>query len=152
MASSRLARHIRAPRSRVYQALIDPDAIEKWDAPDGMTCEVHEFEAREGGRFRISLKYEEPTGAGKTTSQTDTYHGYIARLVPDEMVVEVIEFETTDPSLQGQMTTTITLSDKDGGTLVEAAHENLPPGLSPADNELGWRMALDNLAALVEAA
>jgi hypothetical protein len=26
----------------------------------------------------------------------------------------------------------------------------LPPGLSPADNETGWRMALAKLAALVE--
>ncbi len=28
---------------------------------------------------------------------------------------------------------------------------NLPPGLSPADNETGWRMALENLARFVEA-
>jgi hypothetical protein len=26
-----------------------------------------------------------------------------------------------------------------------------PPGLSPADNQTGWQMALDKLAALVEA-
>ncbi len=29
-------------------------------------------------------------------------------------------------------------------------HEGLPPGLSVADNELGWRMSLGKLAALVE--
>jgi hypothetical protein len=29
-------------------------------------------------------------------------------------------------------------------------HDDLPPGVLPADNELGWRMALDKLAALVE--
>jgi hypothetical protein len=29
-------------------------------------------------------------------------------------------------------------------------HDNLPRGVSPADNEMGWRMALDKLAALVE--
>jgi len=29
-------------------------------------------------------------------------------------------------------------------------HENLPPGLSPADNELGWTMSIAKLAALVE--
>jgi NADPH:quinone reductase-like Zn-dependent oxidoreductase len=28
--------------------------------------------------------------------------------------------------------------------------ENLPPGVSPADNELGWRMSIDKLAELVE--
>jgi hypothetical protein len=29
-------------------------------------------------------------------------------------------------------------------------HEGLPPGVSPADNEIGWQMALAKLAALVE--
>jgi hypothetical protein len=27
----------------------------------------------------------------------------------------------------------------------------VPPGVSPVDNELGWRRSLDKLAALVEA-
>jgi hypothetical protein len=65
--------------------------------------------------------------------------------------VEVDEFETADPELQGKMTVTITLVDKDGGTEVAGRHEGLPPGISLADNELGWRMALRKLAALVEA-
>jgi hypothetical protein len=30
-------------------------------------------------------------------------------------------------------------------------NDRLPPGLSPADNEIGWRKALAKLAALVEA-
>ena len=73
-------------------------------------------------------------------------------MVPDdEVVVEVMEFETADDSMRGEMTVTFTLTDADGGTDVLAVHDNLPPGLSPADNETGWRMALDKLAALVEA-
>src|SRR5262245_23745948 len=114
--------------------------------PPGMTSHVHAFDAREGGTFRISLTYDAPTGTGKTTAQTDTYHGRFVKLVPDEQVVEVIEFETDDPALRGEMTITITLSDADSGTDVLAVHDNLPPGVSPADNELGWRLSLDNLA------
>lgn len=48
------------------------------------------------------------------------------------------------------MTVTITLLDRNGGTEVVGQHEGLPPGVSLADNELGWRMALRKLAALVE--
>ena len=77
--------------------------------------------------------------------------GHFAELVPDERVVEVVEFETTDPALRGEMTITTTLADADGGTEVLAVHEGLPPGLSSADNEAGWREALERLAALVEA-
>ena len=134
----------------VYNALIDPDAIVKWKVPSGMTCHVHEFEGREGGTFRISLSYD-TVGIGKTTARTDTYHGRFVKLVPDELLVEVDEFETADPAMRGEMTITITLSDADGGTDVLGVHEGLPPGVSAADNEAGWRSALERLAALVEA-
>jgi uncharacterized protein YndB with AHSA1/START domain len=117
-----------------------------------MTSHVHAFDAREGGAFRISLTYDAPTGAGKSTAHTDTYHGRFIRLVPDEEVVEVVEFETADPALQGEMTITISLAEADGGTEILAVHDRLPPGLSPADNETGWRSSLAKLAALVEAA
>lgn len=70
-------------------------------------------------------------------------------LVPDTLIVEVDEFETADPALRGEMTSTIELFDAGDATEVVATHEGLPPALSLADNEIGWRMALDKLAALV---
>src|SRR4051794_11504768 len=116
-----------------------------------MTSQVHEFDGREGGLLRISLTYDAPDRAGKTTSHTDTYTGRFAELVPDERVVEVDEFETDDPALCGEMTITITLSDAaDGGTALVAVHDGLPSGVRPEDNELGWREALDRLAVPVE--
>ena len=150
-ARTRLGRHVHAPRADVYRALLDARAVATWMVPTGMTSRVHRFDAREGGSFRISLTYDEPTGTGKTTAHTDTYHGHFVRLVPDEQVVEVLEFETDDPDMRGEMRITFTLTDADGGTDVLAVHDDLPPGLSPADNEIGWRMALDKLAAFVEA-
>jgi uncharacterized protein YndB with AHSA1/START domain len=151
MAATRLRQRLEAPRARVYSALLDPEAIRAWMVPDGMTSVVHEFEAREGGAFRVSLTYREPTVAGKTTARTDTYHGRFLALVPDERVVEVLEFETGDPSLQGRMTITFELADADGGgTELLALHDDLPPGLSPAANEEGWRESLGKLAALLQ--
>lgn len=118
--------------------------------PDGMTSVVHLFEPVEGGRFRISLTYVAPTTTGKTTPQTDTFHGRFERLVPDTEVVQVVEFESEDPSMQGEMTITYRLSDVDDGTEVVGIHEGLPPGLSSEANEEGWRMSLDKLAHLLE--
>ena len=150
VSSTRIARHIRAPRAAVYGALVDACAIAVWRVPAGMNAVVHDFDAREGGSFRISLTYDASTGAGKTTAQTDTYHGHFAKLVPNERVVEVLEFETDDPGLRGEMTMTTTLADADGGTDVVVVHEGIPPGVAVADNEIGTRMALDNLSALLE--
>ena len=149
--STRLTQHINAPRAAVYHALLDAHAVATWMVPDGMTSHVHLFEPREDGAFRISLTYDEPTGTGKTTAHTDTYHGRFVRLVPNEQVVEVLEFETADDAMRGEMTVTFTLTDADDGTDVLAVHDHLPPGLSPADNETGWRMSLEKLARLVEA-
>ncbi len=116
-----------------------------------MTSHVHSFEGREGGTFRISLTYDAPTGTGKTTAHTDTYHGRFVKLVKNELVVEADEFETDDPALRGEMLSTIRLADAPGGgTDVVGLHEGLPPGVSAEDNETGWRMALAKLAALAE--
>lgn len=149
--STRMSWHVNAPRSAVYRALLDPDAIARWRVPDGMTSHVHEFEPREGGMFRVSLTYDAPDRTGKSASRTDTYHGHFARLVPDREVVEVMEFETGDPALGSPMTMTTTLTDADGGTEILLVHDGIPASVPPADNEAGTRMALANLAALVEA-
>jgi uncharacterized protein YndB with AHSA1/START domain len=151
MRSTRVSRHINAPRALVYRTLLDACAIPQWKVPEGMTCHVHAFDAREGGAIRVSLTYDEPTETGKTTAHTDTYHGRFAALVPNERIVEVDEFETADPALRGAMTITITLADADSGTDLVGVHEGLPPGVDTADNETGWRLALAKLAALVEA-
>lgn len=151
MSSTRIVRRVNAPREVVYRALLDGRAIGTWMVPVGMTSHVHAFDAREGGSFRISLTYEAPTGIGKTTAHTDTYHGRFVKLVPNERMVEVLEFETEDPSMRGEMSITFTLTEVESGTEVLALHDNVPPGISPSDNEAGWRMSLDKLAALVEA-
>lgn len=152
MYSTRVSRHIKAPRAAVYRALLDPDTIARWRVPAGMSSRVHEFDAREGGSFRISLTYDAVGGIGKSAAHTDTYHGHFRRLVPDQQVVEVFEFETTDPALQGTMTMTTTLTEAgNGATEVLIVHEGIPDAIPAADNETGTRMALANLARLLEA-
>ena len=150
LASTELTRLIRADPARVYAAFLDPEDVRQWMVPDGMTSEVHTFEPREGGRFRISLTYDAPTEAGKSSAQTDTYGGFFAELVPARRVVQRLEFETADPAMQGEMTITIDLRPSRGGTELTAAHTDLPPGLRPEDNELGWSISLAKLALLCE--
>ncbi len=77
--------------------------------PNGMTSQVHAFEPWEGGAFRISLNcdsltYDAPTVVSKTTAQSNTFHGHVVELVPNERVVEVLEFETKDPAMRGETT------------------------------------------------
>jgi uncharacterized protein YndB with AHSA1/START domain len=41
MSSTRISRHVNAPREAVYRALLDARAVSKWKVPTGMTCYVH---------------------------------------------------------------------------------------------------------------
>jgi uncharacterized protein YndB with AHSA1/START domain len=150
MYSTRVTRHVQASPATVYRALLDPAAIAKWRVPDGMSSHVHEFEAREGGAFRVSLTYDAPGSTGKSAARTDTYHGRFLRLVPDAEVVEQFEFEAADPALAGRMTMTTTLTASGDGTDVTIEHRDIPDAIPAADNETGTRMALANLARLVE--
>ena len=61
-------------------------------------------------------------GPAKTAAQTDSYHGRFVKLVTNEQVSEVVECETPDRTLCGEMTTTITLTNVDGGSEILAVH------------------------------
>ena len=150
MQTTLVSRIIHAPRSVVYAALLDPEAITRWRSPDDMEVLVHDFDAREGGKYRISLTYKDPDRLGKSTGRTDTYYGRFLRLVPNAQVVETMQFETDDPALQEPMTLTTTLNEADDGTEVVMFHEGIPDVVPAADNELGSQMTLAKLARLVE--
>ena len=47
MRSTRVHRHVHAPRAAVYRLLLDPAAIARWKVPEGMTAHVHTFEPRD---------------------------------------------------------------------------------------------------------
>lgn len=151
MSVTRIQRTFKTSPTALYRALTDAASIQKWRVPDGMRSEMHAFDAREGGAFRISLTYDDLDAQGKSSAHTDTYHGRFVTLIPDELVVETMEFETDDPSMQGVMTTTYEIEMAENGAHLSATHEGVPPGVTPEDNELGWRMSLDKLAALIEA-
>jgi uncharacterized protein YndB with AHSA1/START domain len=152
MYSQTATQLVRAPRSAVYAALLDPRATATWRVPDDMIARVAEWEPVQGGRFRVSLTYRAEDRTGKTEGATDTYSGHFVRLVPDEQVVEQLEFETDDPDLAGAMTMTWTLTEVEGGTEVDLLHEGLPDVVPPEDNATGTRMSLTKLAAYVEGA
>jgi uncharacterized protein YndB with AHSA1/START domain len=148
---TRIQRTFKTSPHAVYRALTSAAAIQKWRVPDGMRSEMHAFDAREGGAFRISLIYDDVDAQGKSSAHMDTYHGRFVTLVEDELVIETMEFETEDPALQGVMTTTYEIEMAENGATLSATHEGVPPGVAPEDNEAGWRMSLDKLAALLEA-
>ena len=151
-ASTRVSRIIHAPRKAIYEAFLDRDAVAAWLPPDGMTGEVHTFNAHEGGTFRMSLTYLDPehSPGGKTSDDRDTVQGRFVKVVPCERIVQIVVFESEDPAFAGEMTITWTLAEAGAGTEVSVLCENIPAGVRPEDNEAGSRSSLQKLAAYVE--
>lgn len=150
MSTTRLEQFVRADPMAVYRALTTAEAVRMWMVPDGMTSEVHVFDAREGGLYRISLTYKDTDNAGKSSAYTDTHGGRFVTLTPGKLVEMTSQFESDDPAMQGEMRLIFRLIAKDDGTLIDATHDNVPDSIAPADNETGWRMSLGKLAKLVE--
>jgi uncharacterized protein YndB with AHSA1/START domain len=151
-ASTQVSKIIKTPRQAVYQACLDPAAVALWRAPENMKGHVHVFDAREGGTFRMSLTYQDPehSPGGKTSEDTDTFHGRFIELVPCEKIVEVIEFESRDPRFAGEMEITTSFTDTDEGTEITVLCQDIPAGIRLEDNEMGCKSSLQNLAALIE--
>jgi uncharacterized protein YndB with AHSA1/START domain len=151
-ARTRTSRVIKAPPEALYRAFTDPAALAVWQAPGAMTGQVHEFDARVGGGYRMSLFYpaSERANRGKTAAREDRFTARFVELTPPTRIVEAISFDSEDPAFAGEMTMVVTLEERDGGTEVTVVFERIPPGIRPEDNEAGTRSSLEKLARSVE--
>jgi uncharacterized protein YndB with AHSA1/START domain len=149
---TRASRVIRARPEAIYEAFMDPAALVAWLPPGEMTGKIHEFDARVGGGYRMSLFYP-PTERffrGKATDREDMFTARFEELMPPRRIVEAVNFHATDPSFLGEMTIEVTLEEVPDGTEVTLLCKNLPPGLRAEDNEAGSRLSLEQLARRFE--
>lgn len=148
---TRTSRLIHASPESIYRAFTDPDALVAWQAPGEMTARVHHFDLRVGGGYQMSLHYpaSEPGSPGKTGEKEDRYTARFLELSPVTRIVEAITFDAQDPAFSGEMTMTIALDERDDGTEVTIAFENIPSGIRPEDNDAGTRSSLEKLARFV---
>ncbi len=137
----KLHRVFAAAPEKVYRAFLEPDAVASWLPPFGFTCTVHELDAREGGRHRMSFR-------NFTTGESHSFGGTYLKLVPNKTLVYTDAFD--DPSLPGEMTVTVTLDTVSVGTEVTIVQEGIPDQIPREACYLGWQESLRKLLRLVE--
>jgi len=138
----RLHRVLRATPERVYRAFLDPDAMAKWLPPNGFTGKVHHADAKVGGSYKMSF-------TNFTTGHSHTFGGEYLELVPHERLRYTDRFD--DPSLPGEMITTVTLAKVFCGTELNVVQEGIPEAIPTEACYLGWQESLTLIAKLVEA-
>jgi uncharacterized protein YndB with AHSA1/START domain len=138
----RLHRVLRAPPERVYRAFLDAGAMAKWLPPNGFTGQVHELDARVGGRHRMSF-------TNFSSGNSHSFGGTYLELVPNERLRYTDKFD--DPNLPGEMRTTVTLKKVAVGTELNVVQDGVPEAIPAEACYLGWQESLALLAKLVEA-
>ena len=138
----RLHRVLKAPPERVYRAFLDAGAMCKWLPPNGFTGQVHELEARVGGRYKMSF-------TNFSTGKSHSFGGEYVELKPNELIRYTDKFD--DPNLSGTMQTTVTLRQVFCGTELNVVQEGVPSVIPPEACYLGWQESLRLLTQLVEA-
>ena len=147
----RVSRQIAASPTAVYDALLDPAALEAWLPPEGMSGRVEHWDPRPGGGFRMVLTHLDATGSpGKSSGATDVVAVGFADLTPAERVVQRAVFEADDPAFAGTMTMTWQMEKTSMGTTVTVTATDVPTGISATDHEAGIASSLANLADYLE--
>lgn len=143
--SSRL---IAASAARIYSACTRAGELKQWIAPKGATAEIERFEAREGGNFKTVLSFE--SDVGKSSARTDVVLGRFLALVPDESIVQAIDFVSDRPEFAGTMVMSWLFHPSGETTLVSIVARDVPRGISKSDHETGMASSLENLAEFVK--
>jgi len=142
---------IHADRERVFAALTNPEALVQWLPPRGMRGRFERFDMRNGGSYRLVLTYDDAAGApGKTSADSDVSEVRVARIIPEERIVQEVDFESDDPAFQGTMRMEWSLRSAGEGTTVEFEARDVPEGVRARDHAEGLTSSLSNLAAYLE--
>lgn len=136
-----LHRVLKAPPSRVFKAFSNPDAKAVWLPPFGYICQVHSFDFKQGGNYKMSFM-------NFTNDERHSWTGIFTTIKPNELLVYKDKFD--DPNLPGEMTVTVSFKEVSCGTELSIKQEGIPE-LIPAEMcYLGWQESLVKLAQLVE--
>jgi uncharacterized protein YndB with AHSA1/START domain len=86
------------------------------------------------------------TAAGKSSADSDIVEVRFVDVVPDDRIVQMVDFVSDDPAFAGTMTMTWSVRSVDGGTRVDIVAEDVPDGISADDHAAGLASSLEHLA------
>lgn len=132
--------HVRANRSRVFDAWTDPESIVLWWGPPGVRCTHADIDLRVGGSFLIVNKLPD----GSFIRITGIYET-IER--PQRLVHSwTVDTTTAQPDERVE----IDFTARDGGTDISITHTGIPTPDLRAGHRAGWLGCLDGLTNFVE--
>ena len=146
----RTSRMVFAPQEAIYAAMIDPDQLTLWLAPDEAVAKFEEFDLRPGGKYCLVMHYEDSATQSASGKGFDIIRGRFVDLVWDQHIVHAVELESAVAGLSGTMRLSWAVEDRPEGTCVIIEASCVPPGLAGNDLIRYFDATLDRLAFVVE--
>lgn len=136
-----LQRVLKTTPEKIFRAFTDATAMASWIPPYGFLCIVHSMDVKIGGNYRMSF-------INFTTGNGHSFGGTYLDLKPNEFIKYTDKFE--DPTLPGEMTTSVWIKKVVCGIELKIVQEGIPPTIPLEMCYLGWQESLEKLKQLVE--
>ncbi|HET6229693.1 MAG TPA: SRPBCC domain-containing protein [Longimicrobiaceae bacterium] len=138
----RLERVIRADRERVFAAWTQPELLQRWSAPEGMTVGEGEADLRPGGRWRVVM-----LAADGTPHEAFGVYQVVDRPAKLVYTHAWLNGHGATASTPETMLTVEFLAEA-GGTRVVLVQEGFATEGSRDGHDEGWTSCLDKLVAM----
>jgi len=133
-----ITRVFNAKPEEVFKAWVDPKQVAEWYGPEGFTNEIHEFDAREGGVYRLTMKG--PDGAHPLRGT------FLTIDKPKKLVMTWQWGEAgVDGSMGGASEVTVEFKDVGGKTEMTMTHAKLANEKSKEMHSQGWSSSFNKL-------
>jgi len=136
-----LHRVVKASPEKVYRAFTEANALASWLPPYGFLCTVHELNVHVNGTYKMSFQ-------NFSTGNGHSFGGKYVEVKLNEFLKYTDKFD--DPSLPGEMTTSVWLQKVSVGTEIKILQEDIPSAIPVEMCYLGWQESLEKLLKLVE--
>lgn len=138
-----MTRRFAAPRERVFAAWTDRALVAQWFGPENVTCTIHEWDAREGGAY--SLTMHDSDGDDMPLS------GVFREVSPPERLVVTWVWGSGD--MAGRETVlALEFEEAGGDTVLHLSHSLLPDKDWAEKHSMGWGSCFNSLDATLAAA
>ena len=136
-----MSRRFTAPRERVYAACADGAQVARWFGPESVTCTVHEWDARVGGQYRLTMNHAD----GDTTDLS----GVFREISPPERLVYTWTWGGEGGMAGRETLVTLEFEDAGDATVLHLNHALLPNENAAQMHSKGWGGSFNCLDAVL---
>ena len=137
-----ITRTLNAKPEDVFKAWLDPKQVADWYGPEGFTNEIHEYDAREGGTYRLTMKA--PNG------ETHPLRGVFKTIQSPKKLVLTWQWDNPQGMAGMSEETLVTVEFKPVGSKTEMTmtHAHLGSEKSKEMHNQGWSSSFNKFEKL----